>query len=231
MDLTFHCQVTDKDLYIGDAQMAHIDGTLLSDIIFGGASSDVIHPGASNDTVWAGNGDDVVDDSVSHSYFKLGPGGVLLLMPGIGTGGNDTFHGGSGRDTLIGHFGADRLYGDSGDDVLRGGVGADVLHGGAGKDRLYGEAGDDTFVFTSATESLGISHDVIQGFDRAGPVGFAAPGVARWAESGSRPDRPLGHRRQHRRGGRPVIPLSGPALRSRGPSAGRPRALGTRRGH
>lgn len=167
--------------------MAHIDGTILSDIIpppFTGLS-DIIHPGAGNDTVRAGGGNDVVDDSVSHAFWSIGPNGIPVLNPGIGAGGNDVFYGGTGNDLLVGYTGNDRLYGEADNDTLRGGTGNDLLSGGTGIDQLFGDAGNDTlyggagvdsltggsgedlFLYASVNDSTGTG-DLINGFDGAG---------------------------------------------------------------
>lgn len=67
----------------------------------------------------------------------------LFYNPFFGSGGNDTFAGGSSFDYMYGYGGNDRLDGQGGDDRLWGGDGDDSLYGGAGNDRLNGDAGAD----------------------------------------------------------------------------------------
>ncbi|MFO1106720.1 MAG: hypothetical protein U1E34_11510 [Amaricoccus sp.] len=78
--------------------------------------------------------------------------------------GNDTILGSKQADTLSGYSGNDKIAGNAGDDALFGGDGKDFITGGGGADSLSGGAGADRFIFTSASESQGRFHDVIEDF-------------------------------------------------------------------
>jgi serralysin len=57
-----------------------------------------------------------------------------VVLPQVGTDGNDMLQGTSGQDILRGLGGDDTLNGGDGRDVLSGGEGVDILTGGTGKD-------------------------------------------------------------------------------------------------
>jgi Ca2+-binding RTX toxin-like protein len=73
-------------------------------------------------------------------------------------------------DTLIANASAETdgsyyIGGGEGDDILIGGQGGNTLYGNAGKDKMTAGAGSDTFLYVSASESSGSTHDTITGFD------------------------------------------------------------------
>lgn len=61
-----------------------------------------------------------------------------------GEGGNDSLYGGNDNDVLSGGDGNDSLYGGNNNDVLNGGNGDDLLEGGNHNDSLSGGDGNDT---------------------------------------------------------------------------------------
>ena len=79
--------------------------------------------------------------------------------------GDDTLSGGAGMDTLSGRDGMDTITGGAGMDTLKGGLSDDVLNGGSEADYLTGGLGADTFVYQGLSDSTGLVHDLIHGFD------------------------------------------------------------------
>lgn len=107
----------------------------------------------------------------------------------------ETFYGRSGNDRLLGYSGADKLFGEAGDDFLhgmhggdeitggigndtiRGGHGHDVIFGGAGSDWIWGGVGRNTVdagAGDSLTDSVYVSVDVVQNYDKGNPNGANA---------------------------------------------------------
>jgi len=107
------------------------EGTLASDLVFGGSG---------NDTLFGGVGSDRLEGGVGNDSLEGGDDGDIL----DGQEGNDTLRGGTGDDDLRGGGGDDSLAGDTGNDFLDGGEGNDTLVGGEGTDNLSGGAGNDT---------------------------------------------------------------------------------------
>lgn len=124
-----------------------IDGTALTDLIFGQRGDDTIRGLAGNDCVFGGGGVDRL----------FGQDGDDLL---VGGSGNDSLYGGGNNDRLLGATGNDSLFGEAGDDQVDGGVGHDMVDGGADNDLVVGADGDD-----SLFGDLGF--DVLQGGDGA----------------------------------------------------------------
>ncbi|MGE3420367.1 MAG: hypothetical protein AB7I42_30315 [Bradyrhizobium sp.] len=93
----------------------------------------------------------------------------ILLMPAVGTSGddilvggvdadyfaglagNDYIIGGDGADSIEGNAGDDTIEGGNGDDILSGGDGADIIDGGLGVNTLLGDAGNDRFMFSAVS--------------------------------------------------------------------------------
>ncbi|MFO1105028.1 MAG: calcium-binding protein [Amaricoccus sp.] len=157
--------------------MAHIDGNIYWNTLYGTAYGDTIHPGAGNDLVYAGNGNDLIDD---YGHGLTGSGGDDDFY---GEGGNDVIYAWTGNDYVDGGSGNDSIYGEAGNDDLWGWTGNDSISGGSGKDNLYGEVGNDLldggagadfiaggqgadrFVYHSTGDSTGGSRDLIASFD------------------------------------------------------------------
>jgi serralysin len=119
-------------------------GTLLQDVIMGGAGNDTIHAADSDDVVYGGAGDDEIYD------FS----------------GNDTIYGGSGRDGILDSLGDDYINAGSDDDVVVAGAGNDTYIGGSGQDELrYMLTGNDLKVDLSKGTVTGWGNDAIQGFE------------------------------------------------------------------
>lgn len=103
----------------------------------------------------------------------LGPQAATLFRADLGDGKDqftglaaaDQVDGGNGNDRLTGGAGQDSLTGGAGRDLLLGGAGADLLDGGAGADSLAGGVDADVIVYRAASDSTGLRHDELRGFD------------------------------------------------------------------
>jgi trimeric autotransporter adhesin len=138
-----------------------IRGTVLADVISGGAGNDyliglegndALHGDDGADSLIGGGGDDTLSGGDGADALT-GDGGNDKLDGGVGDDsldageGNDTLIGGAGNDGLNGGGGDDTLDGGAGNDALVGGDGNDTLDGGAGNDVLNGKAGNNIFLF------------------------------------------------------------------------------------
>ena len=81
------------------------------------------------------------------------------------TDGSFQILGGAGFDTLVGGLQNDEISGGAGNDTLFGLAGNDSLIGDIGADHLIGGTGKDTFLYTDATDSTGLQHDVLNFFE------------------------------------------------------------------
>jgi Ca2+-binding RTX toxin-like protein len=108
-----------------------MEGTALTDLVFGQRGDDTIRGLAGNDCVFGGAGADML----------FGQDGDDLL---VGGSGNDLLYGGVNNDRLLGASDSDSLFGESGDDQLDGGIGNDMVDGGADNDLVVGGEGDDS---------------------------------------------------------------------------------------
>jgi hypothetical protein len=70
-----------------------------------------------------------------------------------------------GRFTITGGAGNDTLTGGAGNDVLTGNGGNNLFTGGMGADHIVSAGGHDHFIYNDASESTGVAHDVITGFN------------------------------------------------------------------
>ncbi|MEZ2237134.1 calcium-binding protein [Microcoleus sp.] len=163
-----------NDLLVGNAS----GGTLVTNIMNGGAGNDTVIFGSARDSLTGdAAGDDFIYSSTSASGFTatgtnksitdfLG-NNVIFGANGndsISTGsGNDVLFGGpfgltetGGNDTLISGGGNDTLVGGIGNDYLNGAEGDDSLFGGPGADTLIGGLGNDTFFYNNSGEGAGI---------------------------------------------------------------------------
>lgn len=113
--------------------------------------------------VTGGSGGDRVLGPAAAALFRADLGGGRDRFDGLGAA--DQVTGGGGNDRLSGGAGRDSLAGNAGRDVLLGGAGSDLLNGGAGGDRLFGGAGADVIRYGAASESTGLAHDELGGFD------------------------------------------------------------------
>ncbi|MEM9272434.1 MAG: carbohydrate-binding protein [Cyanobacteria bacterium P01_F01_bin.143] len=165
-----------------------LNGTAVSDRIFGDdgndtlrgrGSFDILLGEAGDDSLLGGNGDDILNGGIGADIL-FGQGDHDYL---VGDDGNDTLNGGAGDDQLFGEADDDRLVGNNGDDILDGGIGADILfgqgdndylvggdgndtlNGGTGDDQLFGEAGDDRLIGGDGDDTLngGLGRDLLFG--------------------------------------------------------------------
>jgi ELWxxDGT repeat protein len=116
--------------------------------------------------------------------------GQLLMVNGLSLGAGDslTFNGSAetnGTFHIGGGAGNDVLTGGAGNDEIRAGDGTNTIDGGGGADILSGGSGADTFVYGAASDSTGLVHDTINGFNAAfdffdvtGTIGAVEPTVA-----------------------------------------------------
>jgi Ca2+-binding RTX toxin-like protein len=111
-----------------------INGTNLSNVLFGTISSDIIDGKGGDDWLHGNNGND-------HLW---------------GGEDNDHLYGEGDSDVLFGEDGDDELFGGSGNDLLYGGENDDVLNGGDGTNWLYGDGGSDTVTYEDASGGVGV---------------------------------------------------------------------------
>ena len=105
---------------IGHIKATLLNGSSLSETIWGYATDDAIFGNAGDDILYGQNGDDVVD----------------------GDFGNDKLYGDNGNDLLRAGQGHDFMYGGSGNDVIDGGAGNDYLRGNNDSDTYVFGRGD-----------------------------------------------------------------------------------------
>ena len=96
--------------------------------------------------------------------------GATLTVDGSALTGSDTlsFNGSAetdGRFVLTGGTSNDVLTGGAGNDVLTGNAGNNLFTGGMGADHIVSAGGHDHFIYDDASESTGLAHDVITGFN------------------------------------------------------------------
>jgi Ca2+-binding RTX toxin-like protein len=157
----------DSKHYIVDtaASNANLNGTALSELIFGNRGNDTIRAGAGDDFVQGengadtfiaqiGDGNDTYDGGTGIDLYTLSgtnaPSSVNLALhssTSAETGTDELWNienvtGSAGANTLIGDLGANTLSGLAGNDLLDGGL--------AGADTLVGGDGNDTFIISHA---------------------------------------------------------------------------------
>jgi hypothetical protein len=96
--------------------------------------------------------------------------GQTLTVDGSALTGSNTlsFNGTAetdGRFVLTGGASNDVLTGGAGNDVLTGNAGNNLFTGGMGADHIVSAGGHDHFIYNDASESTGLAHDVITGFN------------------------------------------------------------------
>jgi hypothetical protein len=92
----------------------------------------------------------------------VGAGSTLTIdASGLGADKGARFDGSAETD------GSFAFLGGAGNDVFTGGAKGDSFTGGLGADQLTGGAGSDTFIYHSASESTGASHDTLVGLNLA----------------------------------------------------------------
>ena len=151
-------------------------------IVTGGDGDDTIYTGNGNDTIAAGAGDNVVyayggGDTITaadgDNYVEAGDGDDTITLGN----GRNIVHAGTGDDVITTGTGNDTILGGDGDDSIAAGNGVNAITGGAGADRMSGGTGVDTYLFNAASESSGITSDIITGFTGAIGAGGAAADV------------------------------------------------------
>lgn len=117
-----------------------IDGTDLSDQLYGSVNTDHIFGHLGADYIDAGAGDDRIYGGGDNDYIFAGDG-------------NDVVFAGDGNDVLYSDNGVDHLYGGRGDDALGFDGGSGYAYGGDGNDGFtmadgvaFGGTGNDTFL-------------------------------------------------------------------------------------
>jgi Ca2+-binding RTX toxin-like protein len=99
-------------------------------------------------------GSESITFTASAGMPQVNPGPVVpppagdsaIILPSIGTPGNDVLNGNALDNYLIGFSGDDVIIGFGGKDVLLGDAGNDFLASGSGEDSVFGGAGADTIV-------------------------------------------------------------------------------------
>jgi len=141
--------------------------------VVGSILADLLNGGAFDDQVFAFGGADVIDGKAGDDEVRAGDG-------------DDKVNGSSGADVLLGADGDDRLGGDQGDDIVVGGDGDDVIEGGANNDVLIGSGGTDVVSYAGAFSGVslilkfagiqdtgGAGGDKLSGFENALGSAFA----------------------------------------------------------
>ncbi|HEV2561861.1 MAG TPA: calcium-binding protein [Rhizomicrobium sp.] len=200
-------------LYQGGNDIASSGGGNDS-FVFNGAftSADQLDGGAGSDTVTL-NGDysagvtlaattmvnvETISLTAGHSY-KLTTNdanvasGQTLTVNGSTLGAADvlTFNGAAeinGKFTITGGAGNDVLTGGAGNDVITGGAGNNMLKGGGGADTITAGSGADVFVYSAVSDSTGVNHDIVKGFDASADkfdLTFAVTGIGAAISSGT----------------------------------------------
>ncbi len=105
----------------GNSLANKIEGTSLTDTIYGLGGNDKLEGLGGADTIYGGSGTDKIE----------------------GGAGNDTLYGEAGNDKIEGNAGADKLFGGAGVDLLESGIGNDQMTGGLGRDQFVYYRGDD----------------------------------------------------------------------------------------
>ncbi|MAX96973.1 MAG: hypothetical protein CL559_14140 [Alphaproteobacteria bacterium] len=147
--------ILDREVF-GGAGHDRIDGSPVSEAIFGNLDNDTLTGGAGEDSLFGGQGDDYIEGNT----------GFDLLF---GNRGNDQLYGGKDNDVLYGNQSEDTLFGGVADDVLFGGQGNDALYGEDGNDQLLGNKGDDTLIAGNGDDILtgGAGNDMFVGLGGA----------------------------------------------------------------
>jgi cysteinyl-tRNA synthetase, unknown class len=105
----------------------------------GTANNDLLEGTSVTDRLFGADGDDTIKGLAGDDYLVGGKGADRIEAGDdwdivYGEWGDDSINGGNGNDMLWGNDDNDTLSGDAGDDRLCGDRGDDVLTGGAGKD-------------------------------------------------------------------------------------------------
>jgi len=149
-------------------------GTIKGDILLGGRSCSLTNTGTIDGDILCR--DDYVNPYVSgkRQTIDLRGGtfhGAITIAPILSSsvtesdvirlGANGT------KVTVDDALGKVTLYvvGGVGADTITAGKGNDTIAGGGGADNLNGGAGNDRFIYNSAADSTGATHDTITGFD------------------------------------------------------------------
>ncbi len=154
-DDAIQLSILDREVF-GGAGHDRIDGSPVSEAIFGNLDNDTLTGGAGEDSLFGGQGDDYIEGNT----------GFDLLF---GNRGNDQLYGGKDNDVLYGNQSEDTLFGGVADDVLFGGQGNDALYGEDGNDQLLGNKGDDTLIAGNGDDILtgGAGNDMFVGLGGA----------------------------------------------------------------
>lgn len=107
-------------------------------IVEGSVMADVMTGGAGDDELSGYHGDDTLSGEAGDDLLRGGYGNDTLL----GGAGDDNLNGNVGDDFLDGGVGNDRIDGGEGDNTLVGGEGADLLMATWGNDLLNGNEDD-----------------------------------------------------------------------------------------
>jgi fibronectin-binding autotransporter adhesin len=176
LDITscFLAIVTEDQVVVGGAGNDTLNGTHLTDLIFGGDGDDEIHGLDGSDCIFGGAGRDSLFGENLNDLLVGGSGDDTIR----GGADEDRIFGGSGADSLFGEFGHDWLEGGSGNDLVDGGDNNDTVNGGAGVDTVLGGEGADR-IRIRADEAItdtmngGGSWDVLELIAGSGPVTLA----------------------------------------------------------
>ncbi|MBL8572833.1 MAG: hypothetical protein JNM13_04075, partial [Hyphomicrobiaceae bacterium] len=173
------------------ANVEHLTGSLLGDVLTGEDGANTLDGGEGNDTLDGGLGADVliggagqdvadyhrstsavsIDLTTGNASGGLADGDQLVSIERlIGTDYADTLRGNGQVNSLMGGAGDDRIEGEAGDDTLIGGTGDDRLIGGADGDMLIGGDGTDTADYSGSVAGVTVNLDggLALGGDAAG---------------------------------------------------------------
>lgn len=145
--------VSQKYVYMFDANSEILQGGDGADVLKGGYGSDILDGGTGADRIYG-------DDGIY--YHRDATADQLKSMY------NDVILGGDGADTIYGNLGKDWIDAGPGADSATLGSGGGQLYGGDGDDRLYDSPGNDEIWGQSGNDSIYISYtasgnDVVSG--------------------------------------------------------------------
>ncbi|ANS44117.1 calcium-binding protein [Serratia inhibens] len=146
-----------------------VNGSILSDHLYGGYGNDHISGGKGNDWLYGKDGDDILDGGTGADKMYGGGNNDTYIVDNIRDEVHENYGEGldtvqssvsytlaknveylvlTGKDNIVGTGNElnNFIAGNDGSNVLRGEAGNDILSGGAGNDMLFGGEGNDVLI-------------------------------------------------------------------------------------